>query len=151
MLMNEITKSCSINSQQIEVYLNIAADTDELGSKELCQIHYLMQRYSSLSFTAMNGANTFTRVSSTIIFSCVLCSRFIKKQGLDRLFHECDNHMWRLGERNIPEGLEVSGGSDWFALTRRFVEYVINSQDELVSGLKQFYSYALLPAEVSEL
>lgn len=56
--------------------------------------------------------------------------------------------MWRLGERHIPEGLEVSGGSDWFALTRRFVEYVINSQDGLVTGLKQFYSYALLPAEV---
>lgn len=74
-------------------------------------------------------------------------ARFIKKQGLDRLFHECDNHMWRLGERHIPEGLEVSGGSDWFALTRRFVEYVINSQDGLVTGLKQFYSYALLPAE----
>ncbi|KAF7659311.1 hypothetical protein LDENG_00000160 [Lucifuga dentata] len=66
-------------------------------------------------------------------------ARFIKKQGLDRLFYECDNHMWRLGERSIPEGLEVSGGSDWFALTRRF--------DKLVSGLKQFYSYALLPAE----
>lgn len=58
--------------------------------------------------------------------------------------------MWRLGERSIPEGLEVSGGSDWFALNRRFVEYVINSQDDLVLGLKQFYSYALLPAEVSK-
>lgn len=67
---------------------------------------------------------------------------------MDRLFHECDNHMWRLGERTIPEGLEVSGGSDWFALTRKFVEYVVNSQDELVTGLKQFYTYALLPAEV---
>ncbi|KAK0132509.1 Xylosyltransferase 2 [Merluccius polli] len=74
-------------------------------------------------------------------------TRFIKKQGLDRLFHECDNHMWRLGERSIPEGLEVSGGSDWFALTRRFVEYAITSKDDLVSGLKQFYTYALLPAE----
>lgn len=58
--------------------------------------------------------------------------------------------MWRLGERSIPQGLEVSGGSDWFALTRRFVEYVINSRDKLVSGLKQFYSYTLLPAEVSK-
>lgn len=58
--------------------------------------------------------------------------------------------MWRLGERSIPEGLEVSGGSDWFALTRLFVDYVINSQDALVSGMKQFYSYALLPAEVSK-
>ena len=75
--------------------------------------------------------------------------RFIKKQGLDRLFHECDNHMWRLGERGIPEGLEVSGGSDWFSITRRFVDYVVTSQDRLVAGLKQFYSYALLPAEVS--
>lgn len=56
--------------------------------------------------------------------------------------------MWRLGERSIPEGLEVSGGSDWFSLTRKFVEYVVNSQDELVTGLKQFYTYALLPAEV---
>ncbi|KAL4657895.1 xylosyltransferase 2-like [Arapaima gigas] len=74
-------------------------------------------------------------------------ARFIKKQGLDRLFHECDSHMWRLGERSIPPGLEVSGGSDWFALTRSFVEYVVHSQDPLVSGLKQFYSYALLPAE----
>ncbi|KAK2829305.1 hypothetical protein Q7C36_017295 [Tachysurus vachellii] len=74
-------------------------------------------------------------------------ARFIKKQGLDRLFHECDNHMWRLGERTIPEGLDVSGGSDWFSLTRRFVEYVVNSKDELVTGLKQFYTYALLPAE----
>ncbi|XP_036405920.1 xylosyltransferase 2 [Megalops cyprinoides] len=74
-------------------------------------------------------------------------ARFIKKQGLDRLFHECDSHMWRLGERIIPQGLEVSGGSDWFSLNRRFVEYVINSQDQLVSGLKQFYTYTLLPAE----
>ncbi|XP_062841097.1 xylosyltransferase 2 [Trichomycterus rosablanca] len=74
-------------------------------------------------------------------------ARFIKKQGLDRLFHECDNHMWRLGERTIPEGLDVSGGSDWFSLTRRFVEYVVNSKNELVMGLKQFYTYALLPAE----
>ncbi|XP_076844795.1 xylosyltransferase 2 isoform X2 [Brachyhypopomus gauderio] len=74
-------------------------------------------------------------------------ARFIKKQGLDRVFHECDNHMWRLGERSIPDGLDVSGGSDWFALTRRFVEYVAGSQDTLVTGLKQFYTYALLPAE----
>ncbi|CAL8274866.1 unnamed protein product [Lota lota] len=74
-------------------------------------------------------------------------TRFIKKQGLDRLFHECDNHMWRLGERGIPEGLDVSGGSDWFALTRRFVEYAVTSPDDLVAGLKQFYTYALLPAE----
>ncbi|XP_078510592.1 xylosyltransferase 2 isoform X2 [Lissotriton helveticus] len=74
-------------------------------------------------------------------------ARFIKKQGLDRLFHECDSHMWRLGERQIPEGIVVDGGSDWFALTRTFVEYVIHTQDELVAQLRQFYTYTLLPAE----
>lgn len=74
--------------------------------------------------------------------------RFIKKQGLDRLFHECDSHMWRLGERQIPEGIVVDGGSDWFALTRSFVEYVVYTTDKLVSQLQQFYTYTLLPAEV---
>uniref|UniRef100_A0A8D0GWJ2 Xylosyltransferase 2 n=1 Tax=Sphenodon punctatus TaxID=8508 RepID=A0A8D0GWJ2_SPHPU len=74
-------------------------------------------------------------------------ARFIKKQGLDRLFHECDSHMWRLGERQIPEGIVVDGGSDWFALTRSFVEYVISTEDQLVSQLQQFYTYTLLPAE----
>lgn len=75
--------------------------------------------------------------------------RFIKKQGLDRLFHECDSHMWRLGERHIPEGIVVDGGSDWFSLTRSFVQYVVYADDQLVSQLRQFYTYTLLPAEVS--
>uniref|UniRef100_A0A4W3K029 Xylosyltransferase 2 n=1 Tax=Callorhinchus milii TaxID=7868 RepID=A0A4W3K029_CALMI len=74
-------------------------------------------------------------------------ARFIKKQGLDRLFHECDDHMWRLGDRQIPEGIVVDGGSDWFALTHKLVEYVMNTQDELVIKLKHFYWYTLLPAE----
>ncbi|XP_048411257.1 xylosyltransferase 2 isoform X2 [Stegostoma tigrinum] len=74
-------------------------------------------------------------------------ARFIKKQGLDRIFHECDNHMWRLGDRHIPEGIIVDGGSDWFALTHKFVAYVVSTQDELVTQLKRFYWYTLLPAE----
>ncbi|XP_077591178.1 xylosyltransferase 2-like [Stigmatopora nigra] len=74
-------------------------------------------------------------------------SRFINKQGIDRVFYECDNHMWRVGVRHIPEGLEISGGSDWFVLNRQFVDYVVNSQDDMMTGLKLFYSYTLLPAE----
>lgn len=75
-------------------------------------------------------------------------SRFIRKQGLDRLFLECDTHMWRLGDRRIPEGIAVDGGSDWFLLNRKFVEYVTFSTDDLVTKMKRFYSYTLLPAEV---
>lgn len=56
--------------------------------------------------------------------------------------------MWRLGERRIPEGIVVDGGSDWFSLTRSFVEYVVYAEDQLVSQLRQFYTYTLLPAEV---
>lgn len=74
--------------------------------------------------------------------------RFIRKQGLDRLFLECDAHMWRLGDRRIPEGITVDGGSDWFLLNRKFVEYVTFSTDDLVTKMKQFYSFTLLPAEV---
>lgn len=79
----------------------------------------------------------------------VVSPRFIRKQGLDRLFLECDAHMWRLGDRRIPEGIAVDGGSDWFLLNRKFVEYVTFSTDDLVTKMKQFYSYTLLPAEVS--
>ncbi|XP_029015838.1 xylosyltransferase 1-like [Betta splendens] len=74
-------------------------------------------------------------------------ARFIRKQGLDRLFYECDTHMWRLGDRKIPEGIGVDGGSDWFLLNRPFVDYVVNSKDDLVSSMKRFYTYTLLPAE----
>ncbi|XP_077412937.1 xylosyltransferase 1-like isoform X1 [Vanacampus margaritifer] len=74
-------------------------------------------------------------------------ARFIRKQGLDRLFLECDTHMWRLGDRKIPQGIAVDGGSDWFLLNRAFVDYVVRSTDELVSGLKRFYTFTLLPAE----
>lgn len=75
---------------------------------------------------------------------------FIRKQGLDRLFYECDTHMWRLGDRKIPEGIVVDGGSDWFLLNRPFVDYVVNSRDDLVTSMKRFYTYTLLPAEVTQ-
>lgn len=59
--------------------------------------------------------------------------------------------MWRLGDRKIPDGISVDGGSDWFLLNRMFVEYVVNSKDDLVSNMKRFYAYTLLPAEVNML
>ena len=76
--------------------------------------------------------------------------RFIKKQGLDRTFVECDNHMWRIGNRVVPPDIDVDGGSDWICLNREFSDYLINSRDHLLVGLKQMYKYSLLPAEVSE-
>ena len=54
--------------------------------------------------------------------------KFIKKQGLDKTFYECETHMWRLGERSLPSGIFVDGGSDWICLNRNFANYVVNSE-----------------------
>ncbi|XP_022092486.1 xylosyltransferase 1-like isoform X2 [Acanthaster planci] len=72
---------------------------------------------------------------------------FIKKQGLDKVFYECDTHMWRLGDRKLPAGIILDGGSDWITINRQFAEYLIMSNSELLAGLKQLYKYTLLPAE----
>ena len=56
--------------------------------------------------------------------------------------------MWRIGDRKLPPTIDIDGGSDWIALNRKFCEYVLHSKDSVVTGLKQMYKYALLPAEV---
>ncbi|XP_063241407.1 xylosyltransferase oxt [Bacillus rossius redtenbacheri] len=77
--------------------------------------------------------------------------RFIQKQGLDKTFVECDAHMWRAGDRQLPWGVQVDGGSDWVALSRPFVEYVSAGlaarTDPLIVGLNTVFKYTLLPAE----
>ncbi|KRX39213.1 Xylosyltransferase oxt [Trichinella murrelli] len=73
---------------------------------------------------------------------------FVRRQGLGKLFVECDNHMWRLAERQLPKGVRVDGGSDWLILHRSLVAYAAHEHDDqLVSGLRQFFQNALLPLE----
>lgn len=73
--------------------------------------------------------------------------QFIQKQGLDKTFVECEARMWRVGEKELPKGIVWDGGSDWLALSRPFVDYIVTG-DHLISGLSQFFKYTLLPAEV---
>ena len=51
-------------------------------------------------------------------------SAFVKKQGLDRAFIECDGHMWRLGPREVQKGiqdvLKLAQGSDGGGAVLRF-------------------------------
>ena len=54
--------------------------------------------------------------------------KFVKKQGLDKTFYECDHHMWRLGDRTVPAGVQIDGGSDWICLNREFAKYVVYSE-----------------------
>lgn len=75
--------------------------------------------------------------------------RFIQKQGLDKTFVECDTHMWRVGDRELPSGIQIDGGSDWICLSRKFVTFVAleNQQNELLQGLLTIFRHTLLPAE----
>ncbi|XP_055612226.1 xylosyltransferase oxt isoform X2 [Uranotaenia lowii] len=75
--------------------------------------------------------------------------RFIQKQGLDRTFVECDNHMWRIGDRVLPAGIQIDGGSDWICLSRDFARYVTEGQqgDDLIEGLMVIFRQTILPAE----
>ncbi|CAL1290966.1 unnamed protein product [Larinioides sclopetarius] len=73
--------------------------------------------------------------------------KFIAKQGLDKTFYECDMHMWRLGDRTLPWGIRVDGGSDWIALHSNFCSYLTQQNNTLLQGLMTVFRYTLLPAE----
>ncbi|XP_068581876.1 xylosyltransferase 1 [Cebidichthys violaceus] len=113
-----------------DFFINLSAADYPIRTNE--QLVAFLSKYRNMNFIKSHGRDN---------------ARFIRKQGLDRLFYECDTHMWRLGDRKIPEGIAVDGGSDWFLLNRPFVDYVVNSRDELVGSMKRFYAYTLLPAE----
>uniref|UniRef100_A0A8C7YKN4 Xylosyltransferase 1 n=1 Tax=Oryzias sinensis TaxID=183150 RepID=A0A8C7YKN4_9TELE len=113
-----------------DFFINLSAADFPIRTNE--QLVAFLSKHRSKNFIKSHGRDN---------------ARFIRKQGLDRLFLECDAHMWRLGDRKIPEGIAVDGGSDWFLLSRSFVDYVVNSGDKLVSSMKRFYAYTLLPAE----
>ncbi|XP_075420669.1 xylosyltransferase 1 isoform X2 [Tenrec ecaudatus] len=113
-----------------DFFINLSAADYPIRTND--QLVAFLSRYRDMNFLKSHGRDN---------------ARFIRKQGLDRLFLECDAHMWRLGDRRIPEGVAVDGGSDWFLLNRKFVEYVTFSTDDLVTHMKQFYAYTLLPAE----
>ncbi|XP_071616515.1 xylosyltransferase 1 isoform X1 [Heliangelus exortis] len=119
-----------MNDWPWDFFINLSAADYPIRTND--QLVAFLSRYRDMNFLKSHGRDN---------------ARFIRKQGLDRLFLECDTHMWRLGDRKIPEGIAVDGGSDWFLLNRKFVEYVTFSNDDLVTKMKRFYSYTLLPAE----
>ena len=68
-------------------------------------------------------------------------------QGLNNLFYNCEDHMYLLGKRNLPFGLQWVVGSDWVVLHREFVHYLATSDDGLVRGLISFYFYSVIAPE----
>uniref|UniRef100_A0A8D0GR24 Xylosyltransferase 1 n=1 Tax=Sphenodon punctatus TaxID=8508 RepID=A0A8D0GR24_SPHPU len=119
-----------MNDWPWDFFINLSAADYPIRTND--QLVAFLSRYREMNFLKSHGRDN---------------ARFIRKQGLDRLFLECDTHMWRLGDRKIPDGITVDGGSDWFLLNRKFVEYVTFSNNDLVAKMRRFYSYTLLPAE----
>ena len=78
---------------------------------------------------------------------CFRC-RFIEKQGLGHTFYECDYHLWKLGKRQLPRGIQFGGGSDWMGLYRGFCQYSVSNTDLLITGLKELYRFTFCPVEV---
>ena len=76
-------------------------------------------------------------------------SSYLRREGLEWAFAECDDRMWRVARRSLPRGIRLDGGSDWLVLSRAFARFVaLEERDPLVSGLRQYFENALLPAEV---
>jgi hypothetical protein len=82
------------------------------------------------------------------IYGTLLNKRFTEHQAFEKAFFHCDNHVWNIGVRSVPIGLQYSGGSDWFCLHYDFINYVIESEHEYVKEWKSFLHYSLLPSEV---
>ena len=74
--------------------------------------------------------------------------RYSKRQGLEKIFLQCENRMWRVADRKLPMGLQFNGASDWFCLNHEFISYILHSDHDYLQNLKQFFNYTILPSEV---
>lgn len=100
-----------------------------------------LERYLSLNhernFIKSHGKNTFD---------------FIQTQALNKVFVQCERRMWRITDRSLIKGIVWDGGSDWMILSQSFCRYVTNELNNrrvsLVHGLRNYFEFSLLPAEV---
>ncbi|RWS08792.1 xylosyltransferase oxt-like protein [Dinothrombium tinctorium] len=128
MLLNSIKELLTLSSWDFVINLS----ESDFPIKPLSELEAFLTANRGSNFVKSHGQDT---------------KRFITKQGLDKTFYECDAHMWRLGDRVLPQGIILDGGSDWVALSRDFCKFIINGKNELLDGLLNIYKYTLLPAE----
>lgn len=129
MLLDAMRELLEIGVWEWDYFLNLSESDYPVKSVE--ELEAFLTKYKGKNFVKSHGRDTL---------------KFIRKQGLNMLFYECEHRMWRLGARQLQEGIRVDGGSDWICLNREFIQYVVGA-DPLLSGLKSYWKYALLPAE----
>lgn len=129
MLLDAMHELLAMGEWHWDYFLNLSESDYPVKSVE--ELEAFLTNYKGKNFLKSHGRDTV---------------KFIRKQGLNMLFYECEHRMWRLGPRQLQEGIRIDGGSDWICLSREFIQY-IDGNDTLLSGLKSFWKYALLPAE----
>jgi len=129
MLLDAMNELLAMSDWQWDYFLNLSESDYPVKSVE--ELEAFLTKYKGKNFVKSHGRDTL---------------KFIRKQGLNMLFYECEHRMWRLGLRQLQEGIRIDGGSDWICLNREFIQYVVGD-DPLLSGLKSFWKYSLLPAE----
>ena len=76
-------------------------------------------------------------------------SKFLTENAVVQTFVECETHMYKLGPREVPAGIQIDGGSDWYCLSKPFVEYIAlhREDDPLLKELYSVFDYSLMAAE----
>uniref|UniRef100_A0A0N5A8E3 protein xylosyltransferase n=1 Tax=Syphacia muris TaxID=451379 RepID=A0A0N5A8E3_9BILA len=120
----------SLGWKEWDFFLNLSeSDFPVLSMLEL-ESH--LARNKGLNFLSSHGQDT---------------GRFIKKQGLEFIFFQCEDRMWRLGKReNFPFNIRIDGGSDWVVLSQNFLNFSI-SDDQFPRSLREVFATVLLPVE----
>lgn len=129
MLLDAMHELLAMGDWQWNYFFNLSESDYPVKSVE--ELEAFLTKYNGKNFVKSHGRDTL---------------KFIRKQGLNMLFYECEHRMWRLGPRQLQDGIRIDGGSDWICLSREFIQYVVGD-DPLLSGLKSFWKYTLLPAE----
>lgn len=130
MLLSCMREAMDVPGWTWDYFVNLSESDYPIKTME--ELEFFLTKNSGKNFLKSHGKNT---------------ARFIQRQGLDMLFLECENRMWRLGTRSIQSGINIDGGSDWIGLHRSFVTYIVSGSDQLLNGLKAYWKYSLLPAE----
>uniref|UniRef100_A0A182LT57 protein xylosyltransferase n=1 Tax=Anopheles culicifacies TaxID=139723 RepID=A0A182LT57_9DIPT len=81
-------------------------------------------------FLTANRGRNFLQIQGI-----VTVDQFITESGYDHNFLECDNRMWCIGNRKVPDGIITNGGSDWFCLSRDFIRYALDERHDQVADL----------------
>ena len=55
--------------------------------------------------------------------------------------------MWQVGQRFLPAGIRIDGGSDWYGLTRELAQLATSTSDPLVAGLVEFSRRSIMSPE----